>query len=274
MAATHVYSRGLRSGYLRAQLRELWEHRDLLLLLTQKELKVKYKGTALGFFWSLLNPLLMMVVYTAVFSVIARFPIERYPIFLLAGLLPWTAFAGSVLGSTTTIILNGNLVRRVRFPVEFLPLSIALSYIVNLVPSLGILLLFALVFHQPLGWPLLALPLLVVLQACFAVGISLAVSSLTVYFRDLEHLVQVGMTVWFFGTPIIYPLSAFNGKLLGKLLGLNPMTWLADSYQRVWHADAWPQPAFLAGFAVAALLVLFLGQLLFSRLARRFAEEV
>ena len=274
MAVTHVYARGLGAGYLRTQLQEMLEHRDLLVLLTQKELKVKYKGTALGFFWSLLNPLLMMVVYTAVFTVIARFPVDRYPVFLLAALLPWTAFSASLLASTNSIVLNQNLVRRVRFPVEFLPLSIVLSYLANLVPSLGILFVFALVFHQPLGWPLLALPVLIVLQGLFTIGISLLVSSLTVYLRDVEHLVTLAMTVWFFGTPVIYPLSIFAGKPLGVLLDANPMTWLMDSYQRIWHANQWPQPQFVGAFAVAAIAVAVAGQLVFTRLSRRFAEEV
>ena len=274
MAVTHVYTRGVGAGYVFGQLREMLDHRDLLILLTQKELKVKYKGTALGFFWSLLNPLLMMVVYTAVFTVIARFPVERYPVFLLAALLPWTAFSASILGATNSIVLNYNLVRRVRFPVEFIPLSIVLAYVVNLVPSIGILFLFALGFQQPLGWPLLSLVLLIPLQAMFTIGIALIVSSLTVYLRDVEHLVTLGMTVWFFGTPVLYPLSIFRGKALYVLLQLNPMTWLMDSYHRVWHENAWPQPGFLAAYALVAIVILVAGQLLFTRLSRRFAEEV
>ncbi len=274
MAVTHVYTRGVGAAYLKNQLREMLEHRDLLMLLTQKELKVKYKGTALGFFWSLLNPLLMMIVYTAVFTTIARFPVEGYPVFLLAALLPWTAFSASILGSTNSIVLNHNLVRRVRFPVEFVPLSIVLAYVVNLVPSFPLLLIFALAFHQPIGWSLLALPLLVALQLLFTVGIALIVSSLTVYLRDVEHLVTLGMTIWFFGTPVLYPLSIFQGKSLGLLLLLNPMTWLVDSYQRIWHDGLWPQPQFVLAYAIAALALVAGGQLLFTRLSRRFAEEV
>lgn len=275
MAAVHIYSRGMGAHYLRDQLREMLEHRDLLLLLTQKELKVKYKGTALGFFWSLLNPLLMMVVYTAVFTVIARFPIERYPVFVLAGLFPWTAFASAVNGATNTVVLNHSLVRRVRFPVEFLPLSIVLGYLVNLLPSLAILFLFAIGFHQSLGWPLLALPVLVLFQGMFTIGISLIVSSLTVFFRDVEHLVTLALTVWFFGTPVLYPLSTFDHhRKLQTLLQLNPMTWLMDSYQRIWHANTWPNPVFVAAFGAIGVVMMMGGQYIFSRLSRRFAEEV
>src|SRR5579872_1376412 len=141
------------------EVRDLLGHRDLLLLLVRKDLKVKYKGTALGFFWSLLNPLLMMIVYAVVYTVLFRFQVPRYPIFLLAGLLPWNAFLAAVNSSALSIVLSGNLVRRVRFPLELLPLTTVLSSLVNLLLSLAILFVFAAIYRQPLGPPLLALPL-------------------------------------------------------------------------------------------------------------------
>jgi lipopolysaccharide transport system permease protein len=252
----------------------LLRHRDLLLLLVQKELKVKYKGTALGFFWSLLNPVLMMLVYAVVFSVIVRFSTPRYPIYLLSGLLPWTAFTTAISGATTSIIVNGSLIRRVRFPMEILPLTSVLAALVNLVPSLGVLLVFAIFYRQPLGLPLLALPLLIALQTLLTTGLALIVSALTVYFRDLEHLIGIGLTVWFFATPIIYPIALFEGKRLYSLMLLNPMLWLMTSYQRIWHENRWPEPGFLLALAATGVAVWLLGSLVFSRLSRRFAEEV
>ena len=123
-----------------AHLRDLLRHRDLLLLLTQKDLKAKYKSTFLGFLWSMLNPLLLMLVYTAVFSVVVRFQMERYPVFLLAGVLPWNAFIISISTASMTIVGNGYLIRRVNFPREYLPLASVLSGLVNL--CLSLLLLF------------------------------------------------------------------------------------------------------------------------------------
>jgi len=256
-------------------LTELVEHRDLLSLLITKELKIKYKGTTLGFMWSLLNPLLMMVVYTAIFSVIARFPLQQYPIYLLSGLLPWTAFAAAVTGATLSIILNGHLVRRVKFPNQFLPITSVAAGLVNLIPSLGILLVFVPAFGRSLGWPLLALPLLLLLQAVFTAGIALILSAVTVYFRDLEHLIGILVTVWFFATPIIYPLGTFSGhRVLGTLLLLNPMTWLISGYQAVWYYDRWPEAWQLLALAGTGVALWVVGALVFGRLQRRFAEEV
>jgi lipopolysaccharide transport system permease protein len=256
------------------ELSDVLRHRDLLLLLVQKDLKVKYKGTALGFVWSLLNPLLMMLVYTTVFSLITRFPVKNYPIFLLSGLLPWNAFNLSLQAGSMSLITNANLVRRVHFPLEFLPLTSVLSGLVNLVMSFGILVVFVLAFRQPLGWPLLMLPVLVVLQLLFTSGVCLCLSALLVYFRDIEYLIGVGLTAFFFLTPVIYPLSAVSNTKVGWILSFNPMTWLITGYQAVWHGNEWPDPTFLVALAVASVVMLLFGRWVFRRLQGRFAEEV
>lgn len=274
MSAPGSTLRGVARTPLSDQLQDLFAHRDLLSLLVRKELKVKYRGTMLGMLWSLLNPLLLMVVYTAVFSVIARFPTPNYPIFLLAALLPWTAFAASLSASVRSVVGHGSLVRRVKFPVAVLPTSMVVANMVNLLPGFAILLVFALFFRQPLGLPLLSLPLLVVLQLMFTLGVALVLSALNVYFRDLEYLVGVALMVWFFGTPVLYPLSAFAGKRVGVLIQLNPMTWLVDCYQRIWHANAWPTWDHLAAFTAVSLVALLAGVFVFGRASRRFAEEV
>jgi len=176
-------------------LRRAVRHRDLLVLLVQKELKIKYKGTMLGFLWSLLNPLLMMVVYSVVFSLLVRFQVARYPIFLLSGMLPWNAFSIALSTASMTIVGNGNLIRRVYFPREFLPLSSVLASLINLVLSMVVLLAFALAFRQPLGPPLLLLPGLLAMQLVLTAGICMVLSALMVYFRDIENLITIGITV-------------------------------------------------------------------------------
>jgi lipopolysaccharide transport system permease protein len=273
-APAMIVTRAARPS-LRWEVRDLLRHRDLLVLLVRKDLKVKYKGTALGFFWSLLNPLLMMIVYAVVYTVLFRFKVPRYPIFLLAGLLPWNAFLAAVNGSALSIVLSGNLVRRVRFPLELLPLTTVLSSLVNLLLSLAILFVFAAIYRQPLGPPLLALPLLLILQSLLALGIALMLSAITVYFRDLEYLVSVGLTVLFFATPIIYPLSALKGhKNLIFWLNLNPLTWLATGYQGIWHDNRWPEGWQLVALAGLGIVWVAAGWWVFRRLRRRFAEEV
>jgi ABC-type polysaccharide/polyol phosphate export permease len=254
---------------------ELFSRYDLLVLLVQKELKLKYKGSVLGIFWSLLNPLLMMAVYALVFSIIFKFTIPRYPVFLLAGLLPWSFFQSSITGSTMSVILNGHLVRRVKFPIDFLPTTTVLANLFNVLPSFAVLLVFTFFYRQPVGLPLLALPLLLALQVVFTIGLGLGLSALTVYFRDLEHLIPIGITVWFYGTPVIYPLSIFAGHPnVHALLLLNPMTWLITAYQDIWHENRWPDPVQLGIFALCALASWIAGTLIFRRLEGRFAEEV
>jgi ABC-2 type transport system permease protein len=256
------------------ELRRLVKHRDLLLLLTQKDLKLKYKGTALGFLWSFLNPLLMMIVYAAVFSVIARYPIKNYPVFLLAGMLPWNAFIISILTASMTIVGNANLIRRVDFPREFLPLASVLSSLVNLALSLVILLVFALGFRQPIGWPLLALAPVILMQLMLSTGLALILASLMVYFRDVENLITLATTVLFFGTPIIYRLQDLHHHNLQLILGLNPLSWMIGAYQSIWHDNSWPDPFHMLLLLVVSAALLVAGWIVFRRLEGNFAEEV
>jgi lipopolysaccharide transport system permease protein len=271
--STIVFEGGSPRSLL-GELRRLVQHRDLLLLLTQKDLKLKYKGTALGFVWSFLNPLLMMIVYATVFSVIARVQMHNYPVFLLAGMLPWNAFIISISTSSMAIVGNANLIRRVNFPREFLPLATVLSSLVNLALSLVILLAFALGFRQPLGLPLLALPAVIVVQLMLTSGLALILASLMVYFRDVENLITLATTVLFFATPIIYPITQVHRHYLQVILGSSPLYWMIRSYQDIWHENAWPdlrQMLLLAAVSVASLVV---GWMVFRRLEGSFAEEV
>jgi ABC-2 type transport system permease protein len=259
---------------LRGELRRLLQHRDLLLLLTQKDLKLKYKGTALGFLWSFLNPLLMMIVYAVVFSVIARIHMNNYPVFLLAGMLPWNAFIISIITASMAIVGNANLIRRVDFPREFLPLASVLSSLVNLALSLVILFVFALGFRQPLGWPLLALPVVILLQLMLTSGLALILAALMVYFRDVENLITLATTVLFFGTPIIYRLKDINHHDLQFVLGLNPLSWMIGAYQSIWHENSWPDPLHLLLLLMVSVASLVAGWIIFRRLEGSFAEEV
>lgn len=255
--------------------RELVSRFDLLVLLVQKELKLKYKGTALGMFWSLLSPLVMTVVYGVVFSILLRFPVRHYGVFLLAGLLPWTFFQSAVNAGTISVISNGHLVRRVRFPVEFLPLTAVIASLVNILPAFLVLFGYALYDGQPLGPPLLALPLLILLLTFFAVGLCLLLSAVTVYFRDLQHLITVALTVWFYGTPVIYPVTLLaSHRAVNALVWANPMTWAITANQDIWHGNRWPDPLSAAGLAAAAVIACAAGLAVFARLQRRFAEEV
>lgn len=267
-------------GGLLGQLQEIVRHRDLLMLLTRKELRVRYRGTVLGFAWSLLNPLLFMAVYSTVFTVIARSQMERYPVFVFSGILPWNALQASITGPTTSIIGHSNLVKRVKFPVELLPISAALTNMINLVLGLSVMVIVAVVWPPPsmVGLSIVTLPLLLALQTVLCVGIALGVSALNVYFRDLEYLLQVGTMLLFFGSPILYSLSMIPNRTGASKTHLvqqfNPVYWLMSGYQAIWYWHTWPNWRYTALFAVFSFAVLALGAWIFRRASRRFAEEV
>lgn len=266
---------GWNPGMLAGQLREVLVYRTLLLELVRKDLRGKYKRSSLGIIWSLLNPLLLMLVYTLVFSTIARFPVKNYPMLLLSGLLAWNFLSNALSQSVTAIVNNANLVRKIYFPREVLVASLVGASLVNFVISLLLLVPFILLFRVQLGWPVLLLPLLLLTEVLFVGGLSLLVSAVDVFFRDIEHLIQVLLLVWFFATPVIYPYSSpiLSARVRAILL-VNPLTWLMDSYQRILYWNLWPRPEFIAGFAAAAMVVALLGALSFQRLKRSFAEEV
>jgi homopolymeric O-antigen transport system permease protein len=257
---------GLRAEALVAY----WE---LLSNLVARELKTKYRGSALGIFWSLLNPLILMLVYTVVFSVIVRVNIRPYPIFLLAGLVPWNAFAQTLTSATTSVTDNAGIVRKVYFPLEILPLSAVFSASVHLLISLGLLAVLVMIFHVGIGFSLLFLPLLLALQVLFSVGLGSLLAAGQVYFRDVQYFLSVLITVWFFTTPIVYSLDLVPERFR-PFFEANPMAWLVASYQDIWFYKRPPGLLHFVGFATAATLLALIGLVSYHRLSRRFAEEV
>ncbi len=190
----------------------------------------------LGIFWSLLNPLLLMLIYTVVFSVIVRVNIKPYPVFLLAGLVPWNAFAQTLTSATISVPQSANIVRKVHFPLEILPL-------------------------------------LVILQLLFSFGLGSLLAAIQVFFRDVEYFLSVLLTVWFFGTPIVYSLDLVPARYR-PFFEANPMAWLVSSYQDIWFYKRAPGWAPVAGFFVVAVAMAVIGLAVYRRLSRRFAEEV
>lgn len=216
-----------------------------------------------------------MLVYTLVFSTIARFPLQHYPAFLLSGLLAWNFVTNVLTQSVTSIVHNANLVKKVYFPREVLVVGVVGASLVNFLISLLLLVPFIVVFRVHLGASVLLLPLLILMELAFVLGLALALAALDVFFRDIEHLIQVILLVWFFGTPIIYPYTTtLLSATVKQFLLLNPFTWLMDSYQRILYWGSWPRADFLLMFAIAAVVVLVGGATIFDRLKVTFAEEV
>lgn len=266
------------------RLRDLWRHRALVGVLVAREVKARYRGSVLGFFWSLLNPLLMLAVYTLVFQLLLpnRSPsTSPYALFLFCGLLPWNWFSASVSDSAASLLTHGALLRKILFPAEVLPAVAVLAQGVHFLLALPVLLAALLAgvfgaFGPPvaLGWALVQVPLLVVLEALLLLGIGFLLAALTVHFRDVRDLLQTALSVLFFATPILYTLRDLPSGRVTGLLALNPLVPLfslwhdALFYGRFSPAATW---AWAAGISVAAFAV---GWAFLDRLRDSFPEAV
>ncbi len=251
----------------------IWAYRELLRNLILKDLKIRYGGSLLGLAWSLLNPLAMIVVYSIAFKYILRIQVENYTVFLITGLLPWSFFNSCVGASTSAVISNDKLVKKIRFPREILPLA---TVQFNLIQFLMALVVFfpALIFLEAeLGWSLLAYPAVLALHVGFTLGVALLLSAVTVIYQDIKHLTGVGLMILFWVTPILYPLSMVPERVRW-LFKLNPLTVYLTGYQDIIYWGRWPtwDTWVLGTLWVAASVAL--GSWVFRRYDPRFAEEL
>jgi ABC-type polysaccharide/polyol phosphate export permease len=259
-------------------LARLVRYRGLIQSLVARELKARYRGSVLGFFWSFINPLLLLLIYSFVFRYFlpARFEgIEHYELFMFCGILPWTWFASSILESSGVLISGGNLIKKVLFPAEILPIVTVLANMVHFFLGLPILGAFLVYYQRPLHLAELAwFPVTVLVQLVLTLGFALILSALTVHFRDIRDILSNLMTFWFFATPIIYPYFIME-PWQRRILNVNPFTHLAITYQEILFFEGPVGHGFwllvLGGLSVAFFL---LGYLVFDRLRDTFAEEV
>jgi ABC-type polysaccharide/polyol phosphate export permease len=259
-------------------LRQLGRYRGLIQSLVARELKARYRGSVLGFFWSFINPLLLLTVYTLVFTVIQpnnAAETKPYPIFAFSGLLPWTWFTSSLLEAANSLIAGGNLIKKVLFPAEVLPIVNVLSNLVHFFLGLVILVGFMAYFHHyPDPRDLIWFPLVVLVQLVFTLGLALLLASLTVHFRDIRDVLANLLTFWFFSTPIIYSYKSMDLGKLQWIFKVNPFFHIAVSYQEVlfYHHFGHARSLLLLG---ALSVLLFLGGYwVFDRLRDSFAEAV
>jgi lipopolysaccharide transport system permease protein len=259
-----------------AELRKLFRYRMLIQSLVGRELKARYRGSILGFFWSFVNPLLLLLTYGVVFTYMmpgARGPdVEPYFLFLFCGILPWTWFNASVLEASGVLIAGGSLIKKVMFPAEVLPVVTVLTNMVQFLLGLPILFLF-LVLRIGVSPAALLLPLPLLVQLVLTLGLALCVSALTVHFRDIQSILSHVLHLWFFATPVLYSYAGREGRLK-DLLRLNPITHLIVSYQEMLFRGEFHHWRGLLATAVVALAVFALGSFLFDRLRDTLAEEV
>lgn len=251
----------------------LYQYRELLKSNVKKEIRGKYKGSFLGVLWSFINPLLTVLVYAIVFPYILRVKQENYLIFLIVAIIPWSFFTTVISQGTTTIIANENIIKKVFFPREILPISVAVSGLVNFFISCVIVLLFVIGSGIGVHKYLILLPVIALIQFMLQLGIIFILSSINVYIRDVEYIVNFFVTMLFYGTPIIYSLDMFPQKMKW-LLYLNPMAHIIEGYRSILYYLRWPSFVEMSLVAIFSLIVMIIGYLIFRKLEKGFAEEV
>jgi ABC-type polysaccharide/polyol phosphate export permease len=264
------------------RIAELYDYRELIRNLVVRDLKVRYKNSVLGVLWSLLNPLLMTVVFTVVFTLMVPSNIEKFPVFFMCGFLPWSFFQTSVMGATGSIVGNAHLIKKVYFPREILPLAHVLSDLVNFSLALVVLFLMLLVFRVRLTPAALMLPLIILAEMMFILGMAFFLSTANVFYRDTQHILEILLQAWFFLTPVFYPITILpeSRVVLGVTIDiqlwarrLNPMASLVASYRDVLYRGVPTGLDFFLRTFVTCLLVLVIGFLVFRRYSPAFGEQ-
>lgn len=258
-------------------LREFYTYRELLMTNVRKDIRGRYKGTFLGMLWTFINPLLQVFVYYLVFPYLmgrAGGPVDNFLVYLITGMFPWNFFLGGIIGCTGCIKGNAGVVKKVYFPRKILVLSQVLSNLINFFFTIPIMLIFCIVFGIPLTWHLLWLPVIAVIEAIMIYGMGLILSAVNVYVQDVENIVQFLLNLGFYATPIVYSVSIFGSGLLSKIIRLNPMTMLVNAYRAVMMYDANPGLLSMSAVLIFGILLVVIGNWVFDRLQRGFAEEL
>ena len=238
-------------------LRDTYRYRELIWALAQKELRVRYKRSVLGFLWALLNPALMMLVLTLVFGIIMRFSIDHYAVFLLSMLLPWTFFAQSLAYSVESIVGNGDLLKKVKIARLVFPVASVVSNIINFLLSLFPLMALILLMRFPLHWTWIYLPIPMLALFLFTLGAAFFFATINVFYRDVSHIVQIILSAWFYFSPIIYSLDLVPARYRWAFR-LNPMLYVLNGFRLTIYYGKLPSPQSVAmslACATAALLV-------------------
>lgn len=272
-------------------VREVWQSRELLHNLTLRELRGKYKGTALGWGWSLINPLMTAAIYTLVFSTIMKVtpPVSangkaNYTLFLLCGLLPWTFMINSMMGGMGAIVGNANLIKKTYFPRRLLLISNTAALFFSHMIEMGVLAVLLLVWRiNVLPWivPVLVIELLL---AVFSLGLGLALSVINVYFRDTSHFVSIFIQLWFYATPVIYPITMVtDGHSASSwvyrwhvidIFNLNPALYFIEPIKDMFYTGVFPQLSHWLYALLIAVVALWMGNAVFGKLEGRLAEEL
>lgn len=253
--------------------KEIYNYRELLKTNIKKEIRGKYKGSWLGVLWTFLNPLLMLAVYAFVFPYILRVNVDNYTIFMIVALIPWNFFTTAIQSGTGSVVANGNILKKVYFPREIIPISITTSQLVNFLITCIIMAVFIIFSGVGFSVHVLLFPLLVLIQYILILGLTFILSALTVFVRDIDHFVSVILMLGFYATPIVY-----QGEMLPKkfqiFLKLNPMAQLVEAYRSILYYHRLPDMTMLVVWGLGSVALLVVGYLIFKKLEKSFVEEL
>jgi lipopolysaccharide transport system permease protein len=255
-------------------LRELWQYRALLWNLTQRELKARYRGSALGFLWTFLNPLLLMAVYGLVFGVIRHSDIRNYTYFIFVGLLPWLWFSSSVGTGASAISDRRDLLTKVRFPAQVLPATVVATNLLNYLLTLPLMIALGGAVGIWPSWHIVMFPVVLLVQLVLTVGITFLISALNVAFRDLQQIVVSFLTLWFFVTPVLYRPDDVPAAFRRVFLIANPMSVIITSYQGIFYEHRLPHWRALTVVTLGSFLLLWLASRVFEKRREEFADLI
>ena len=258
----------------RLMLHEIMEGRELFYFLTLKEIRVKYKQSIIGIGWALLMPLISMVIFTVIFTRVAKVETDvPYPIFVYCGLLPWQLFAHGLGTATKSLVANSNLVTKVYLPREVFPFAAVVSKIVDF--AIGFTFVFVLMWYYqiPIVWTIVFLPIILLVQLMFTLGLGFFASMGNLYFRDVDYLMQIGIPLWMYLTAVAYPLEVSDERLQA-VLNLNPMTPIVNAYRDVLLRGKIPSLSEFGLVALVSISLFLMGWYFFHRREFRFAEFI
>lgn len=256
------------------RIKEIYAYRQMIFSLVKRDLKGRYKGSVLGFLWTFLNPLLQLAVYTMVFSVIMRAGIKDYYLFLFVALIPWIFFSSSLTGGASCIMAQQDMVKKIYFPREVLPIAHVTSQFINMLLSFIVVfavLIFAGYTMNPLA--ILCLPVIMIVEYILALGLTMIMSAVTVYLRDMEYILGIITMAWQFLTPVMYSIEQAPEEVQ-MIFQINPMTSVIVAYRDILYYGRVPELGTLLSAAVVGIVMLLVGWFVFDHLQKRFVEEL
>lgn len=256
------------------KIKEVYTYREMIFSLIRRDLRGRYKGSVLGFLWTFINPLLQLLVYTMVFSIIMRAGIEDYYLFLFVALVPWIFFSTCLTGGASCLLAQKDMVKKIYFPRQVLPIAFVSSQFVNMLLTFLVIFVVLLFSGHSLNViALLCLPIIMVVEYILALGITMIASAVTVYFRDLEYVLGIVSMAWQFLSPVMYSVEQVPENLRW-VFNINPMSHVISAYRDILYYGNMPKLSNLVSAFVVGILLLVIGNLVFENLQRHFAEEM